>query len=95
MSKPDPAQTLNIRIGTEERKLIERMAKVTGKNVDDFIQDSLTSAAADVLLGQNLVITKPTKYTEFLERLDRPQQPTSACAKPCRLPCFGGEKDAS
>jgi uncharacterized protein (DUF1778 family) len=86
MSKPDPTQTLNIRIGTEERKLIERAAKVARKTIDDFIQDSLVCAAADVLMDQNLVITTPAKYAEFLELLDRPPAPNERLRKTMQMP---------
>lgn len=85
MSKPAPTQTLNIRIGAEERKLIERAAEIAGKSVDDFIQDSLTCAAADVLLGQNLVITTPAKYDQFLKQLARPPAPNERLRKTMQM----------
>jgi uncharacterized protein (DUF1778 family) len=86
MSKPPIDQTLNIRIGVEERKLIERAAKLAGKNVDDFIHDHLMGAAADMLLDQNLIVTSPDKYAEFLERLDRPPQPNERLRKTMQMP---------
>ncbi|MHA4868599.1 type II toxin-antitoxin system TacA family antitoxin [Duganella sp. PWIR1] len=86
MSKPATAQTLNIRITTVERKLIERAAEIAGKNVDNFIQDSLACAAADVLLDQNLIITTSAKYTEFLLRLDRPPASNERLQKTMQMP---------
>ncbi len=77
--------TLQIRIDTAERGLIERAAKAAGKNVDDFIQNSLMCSADEVLLNQNLVVTTPSTYAEFLKRLDAPAQPSERLQKTMQI----------
>lgn len=65
-------ETLNIRIGTEERGLIDRAAKVRGKNRTDFILDAARQAAEDALLDRALISVSPKAYAEFIARLDAP-----------------------
>ena len=73
-SKPE---TLTIRMGAEERNLIERAAKASGKNRNDFIRDALLHAAGDALLDQINIIATPEAYAEFLAKLDMPPAPNA------------------
>lgn len=63
--------TLNLRIKPEVRGLIDRAAKVRGKNRTDFILDAARSAAEDTLLGQALFAVSETAYADFVARLDK------------------------
>ncbi|MBV2234283.1 MAG: DUF1778 domain-containing protein [Sterolibacterium sp.] len=69
--------TLNLRIKPEVRGLIDRAAKVRGKNRTDFILDAAQQAAEEALLEQALIQVSPEAYTEFLARLDRPAAPNT------------------
>lgn len=74
MPSPTPAakrDTLNLRIKPEVRNLIDRAAKVRGKNRTDFILDAARTSAEDTLLDQALLVVSPEAYAQFLERLDR------------------------
>jgi len=63
--------TLNLRIKPEVRSLIDRAAKLQGKNRTDFILDAARNAAEEALLDQALFVVSEEAYTEFVERLDR------------------------
>ena len=71
---PAQRETLNLRIKPEERSLIDRAAKVRGKNRTDFVLDAARAAAEEALLEQAVVMATPEAYTAFLERLDAPPQ---------------------
>lgn len=63
--------TLNLRIKPEVRGLIDRAARVRGKNRTDFILDAARMAAEETLLDQALFVVSPEAYAEFVARLDR------------------------
>lgn len=62
---------LNLRIKPEVRSLIDRAAKLQGKNRTDFILDAARNAAEEALLDQALFVVSEDAYAEFVERLDR------------------------
>ena len=67
---PNKRESLNIRIKAEERNLIDRAAKVRGKNRTEFILDATRLAAEETLLDQLVMTTSPQAYAQFLARLD-------------------------
>ncbi|MFA5702606.1 MAG: DUF1778 domain-containing protein [Advenella sp.] len=67
-------ETLNLRIKTKERLLIDRAAKVQGKNRTEFVLDTLRAAAENVLMDQTYISVSHEAYDAFLERLDSPAQ---------------------
>ncbi|WP_297367668.1 DUF1778 domain-containing protein [Acidocella sp.] len=67
--------TLNLRIKPEERNLIDRAAKLRGKNRTDFVLDAARAAAEDVLLDQTVIMAEAGAYAAFIARLDAPPQP--------------------
>ena len=74
-------ETLNIRIKPEERNLIDRAAKMRGKNRTDFILDAARLAAEDALLDQVIISVSPEAYSQFLARLDMPPKPNERLRK--------------
>ena len=78
--------TLNLRIKPEVRGLIDRAAKVRGKNRTDFILDAAQQAAEDALLDQALIQVSPEAYAEFVARLDRPAAPNARLQKTLQTP---------
>ena len=77
MSSVEPVSkrdTLNLRIKPEVRGLIDRAAKVRGKNRTDFILEAAQLAAEEALLDQALICVNSETYAEFVARLDA--QPT-------------------
>ncbi len=73
MSSVEPVSkrnTLNLRIKPEVRGLIDRAAKVRGKNRTDFILEAAQLAAEEALLDQALICVNSETYAEFVARLD-------------------------
>lgn len=86
-ANPDAKRdTLNLRIKPEMRGLIDRAAKVRGKNRTDFILDAARMAAEEALLDQALLVVSPEAYTEFLARLDRAPAPNARLRKTLQTP---------
>ncbi|MBZ9850959.1 DUF1778 domain-containing protein [Mesorhizobium sp. CA14] len=86
---PDEASkrsTLNIRIKTEERGLIDEAARVLGKTRTDFILDAARRMAEDTLLDQTLIKVSPEAYAEFLALLDAPAKPNERLTKLMNAP---------
>jgi uncharacterized protein (DUF1778 family) len=67
--------TLNIRIKSEERGLIDRAAQAVGKTRTDFMLEAARRAAEDALLERTFFSADPTAYEQFLKRLDAAPQP--------------------
>ena len=83
---PSKRETLNIRIKPEERNLIDRAAKIRGKNRTDFILDAARHAAEEALLDQVIITARPEAYAEFLARLDMPANPNERLRKTMQTP---------
>jgi uncharacterized protein (DUF1778 family) len=84
--RPPPRETLNIRIRSEERGLIDRAASARGTNRTDFILDAARRAAEDTLLDRALISVSPKAYAEFLERLDAPAKPNARLRRTMQKP---------
>jgi uncharacterized protein (DUF1778 family) len=67
--------SLNLRIKPELRGLIDRAARLAGKNRTDFVLEAARRAAEDALLDRTVFSVSPRAYAEFLQRLDAPPQP--------------------
>lgn len=78
--------TLNLRIKPHVRSLIDRAAKVRGKNRTDFILDAAQQAAHDALLDQALIRVSAQAYAEFVARMDRPAAPNIRLQKTLQTP---------
>jgi uncharacterized protein (DUF1778 family) len=74
-------QTLNLRIKQEDRDLIDRAARVSGKNRTEFILDATRRAAEEALLDQALLRVGPDAFAAFQARLDAPPQPNDRLRK--------------
>lgn len=79
-------EALNIRIKPEERNLIDRAAKVRGKNRTDFILDAVRSAAEEALYNQTIILTRPEAYEKFLAQLDMQPSPNTRLLKTMQTP---------
>ncbi|HTJ90401.1 MAG TPA: DUF1778 domain-containing protein [Acidocella sp.] len=78
--------TLNLRIKPEERSLIDRAAKLRGKNRTDFVLDAARAAAEDALLDQIVIRTAPEAYAAFIAQLDAPPQPNERLRETMQSP---------
>jgi len=67
--------SINLRIGTHTRQLIDDAAAILGKTRTEFMIDSARSLAIDVLLDQRLFVLDPDRYDAFIHALDNPPAP--------------------
>lgn len=75
MEKRDAADTkgsINLRIETGTRQLIDDAAAILGKTRTEFMIDSARRQAIDVLLDQRLFTLDPERYDAFVRTLDSP-----------------------
>jgi uncharacterized protein (DUF1778 family) len=79
-------ETLSIRIQPDVRALIDRAAKLAGRNRTDFVLDAACRAAEDSILDRTLFTVSPQAYREFLARLDAAPQPNERLRKSPRAP---------
>ncbi|MCL6327253.1 DUF1778 domain-containing protein [Pectobacterium polaris] len=85
--------TLNLRIKPAERDLIDRAAKVRGKNRTDFILEAARAAAEDALIDQRIIIADPDAYQEFISRLDQTTAPNAALCRTMQTPAPWEQKN--
>jgi uncharacterized protein (DUF1778 family) len=67
--------TLNLRIKPEDRGLIDRAAKLTGKTRTDFVLEAARRAAEEALLDRTLFVVGPEAFAAFRARLDETPHP--------------------
>jgi uncharacterized protein (DUF1778 family) len=67
--------SINLRIETHTRQLIDDAAAVLGKTRTEFMIDSARKVAIDVLLDQRLFVLDPARYDAFVHALDNPPAP--------------------
>lgn len=67
--------TINIRASAYTRDLIDRAASILGKTRSDFILETASERAKDVLLDQTLFALDNKQYALFIKALDEPALP--------------------
>jgi uncharacterized protein (DUF1778 family) len=67
--------SINLRIESHTRQLIDDAAAVLGKTRTEFMIDSARSLAIDVLLDQRLFVLDTARYDAFIHALDNPPAP--------------------
>jgi uncharacterized protein (DUF1778 family) len=74
-SAADTKGSINLRIETHTRQLIDDAAAILGKTRTEFMIDSARLQAIDVLLDQRLLVLNPERYDAFMHALDNPPAP--------------------
>jgi len=74
-SVADAKGSINLRIETGTRQLIDDAAAVLGKTRTEFMIESARRQAVDVLLDQRLFTLDPERYDAFMHALDNPPAP--------------------
>jgi len=69
---------INIRVAPETLGLIDRAARTIGKTRTDFILDTVTQAAEDMILDQRLFMLGDQQWQVFVGLLDAPVQSNPA-----------------
>ena len=76
--KRDPAETkgsINLRLESVTRRLIDDAAAVLGKTRTEFMVESARRQAIDVLLDQRMFVLDPARHDMFVDALDHPPAP--------------------
>jgi uncharacterized protein (DUF1778 family) len=73
--------TINIRASAHIRDLIDCAASILGKTRSDFILETASERAKDVLLDQTLFALDDKQYTRFIKALDEPALPNDKLKK--------------
>jgi uncharacterized protein (DUF1778 family) len=71
----DTKGSINLRIETQTRQLIDEAAAILGKTRTEFMVDSARALAIDVLLDQRLFVLDAARYDAFVHALDNPPAP--------------------
>jgi uncharacterized protein (DUF1778 family) len=79
-------ESLNIRIRSDVRGLIDHAAAMTGKTRTDFVLEAAQRAAENAILDRTVLTASPRAYREFLEFLDVPPAPNERLRKTMRTP---------
>lgn len=74
-SAADAKGSLNLRIESGARQLIDDAAAILSKTRTEFIIESARRQAVDVLLDQRLFTLGPERYNAFMQALDNPPAP--------------------
>jgi len=72
---PDTKGSINLRIETQTRRLIDDAAAILGKTRTEFMVESARQQAIDVLLDQRLFVLDADRYDAFMQALDNPPAP--------------------
>jgi len=67
--------SINLRIETHTRQLIDDAAATLGKTRTEFMIESARREAIDVLLDQRLFVLDAERYDAFIHALDNPPAP--------------------
>ena len=74
-SGADTKGSINLRIETRTRQLIDDAAAILGKTRTEFMIESARRQAIDVLLDQRLFVLDSEGYDAFTHALDNPPTP--------------------
>jgi uncharacterized protein (DUF1778 family) len=67
--------SINLRIETATRRLIDEAAAILGKSRTEFMIESARRQAIDVLLNQRLHVLDSRRFDKFMHMLDNPPAP--------------------
>jgi uncharacterized protein (DUF1778 family) len=74
-SAADTKGSINLRIDTHVRQLIDDAAAILGKTRTEFMIESARLQAIDVLLDRRLFVLDSERYDAFMHALDNPPAP--------------------
>lgn len=74
-SGADTKGSINLRIETHTRRLIDDAAAILGKTRTEFMIEIARQHAIDVLLDQRLFVLNADRYDAFMHALDNPPAP--------------------
>lgn len=75
--RPPRDTTINLRIQSQTRDLIDAAATATGKTRTEFVVDSARQHAIDVLLDQRFFTLDADQSRNFFDIIDSPPEPNT------------------
>jgi uncharacterized protein (DUF1778 family) len=69
--------TINLRLPVRMRDLIDTAASMSGTTRTEFLLESATRRAIDVMLDQRLFLLEPDDWAAFNRALDKPPLPNA------------------
>ena len=78
--------TLNLRIKSDDRGLIDRAAELTGKTRTDFVLEAARRAAIDALSDRSLFSVDAKTYAKFVAALDALPRPNDKLRRTMQTP---------
>jgi uncharacterized protein (DUF1778 family) len=70
--------SFELRATSQQSALIRKAAERSGRSYTDFILDSATEKAVDVLADRRLILRDEDRWNRFVAALDTPAQPVPA-----------------
>ena len=77
---------LNLRIKPDDRGLIDRAARLTGKTKTDFVLEAARRAVEDALLDRTMLVVGPDAFEAFRKRLDELPHPNDKLRRALQTP---------
>jgi len=74
-SAADAKGSINLRIESHTRQLIDDAAAILGKTRTEFMIETARRRAIDLLLDQQLFVLDSERYNAFMHALDNPPAP--------------------
>lgn len=71
---------LELRVEPDKRQLLDAAAKISGVSTSAFVLSHATEAARDVLADSTHHVLPLDHWTQFMELLDREEQPVDGLA---------------
>lgn len=71
----EPKGSINLRIESTSRQLIDDAAAILGQTRTEFMVESARRQAVDVLLDQRLFMLDSKRYDSFMQALENPPAP--------------------
>lgn len=66
------AERFNIRATDDEKRLVEEAAAIMRMNTSQFVMQAAVRSAEEVLVERTRFVLPADKWSEFVDRLDRP-----------------------
>lgn len=81
MSTRVKSDSINCRVSSEHKKLIEQAAKLSGFSLSDFVTHALVSAASEMVREEPIIHLTKSEWDRFTTSLDRPAREPSEATK--------------
>jgi uncharacterized protein (DUF1778 family) len=65
-------ERIALRASVRERELLYQASRASGTSLSEFVLDSATTAAENVLADRTRFQLPPERWVDFVERLDQP-----------------------